>query len=36
MTGRPLTLDDIVDLRAYERERDAFRRDVIAEKRCAG
>ncbi len=24
-----LTLDDIVDLRAYERERDAFRRNVI-------
>jgi Protein of unknown function (DUF3501) len=28
-----LTLDDITDLRAYERERDAFRRDVIALKR---
>jgi len=28
-----LTLDDISDLRAYERERDAFRRDVIALKR---
>ena len=33
MTGRPLTLDDIVDLRAYERERDTFRRAVIAEKK---
>jgi len=29
----PLTLDDISDLRAYERERDEFRRAVIAEKR---
>ena len=28
-----LTLDDISDLRAYERERDDFRRDVIALKR---
>ena len=28
-----LTIDDITDLRAYERERDAFRRDVIALKR---
>jgi hypothetical protein len=28
-----LTLDDIADQRAYERERDAFRRDVIATKR---
>lgn len=28
-----LTLADIVDQRAYERERDAFRRDVIALKR---
>ena len=28
-----LTLDDISDLRAYERERDEFRRDVIALKR---
>jgi hypothetical protein len=28
-----LTLDDIVDLRAYERERDAFRRDIIELKR---
>ncbi len=33
MTARPLTLDDIVDLRAYERERDDFRRTVIAEKK---
>lgn len=29
---RKLTLDDIVDLRAYERERDAFRQRVIAQK----
>ena len=28
-----LTLDDIVDQRAYERERDAFRSEVIAVKR---
>ena len=28
-----LTLDDITDLRAYERERDGFRREVIALKR---
>jgi len=28
-----LTIDDITDLRAYERERDAFRRNVIALKR---
>lgn len=28
-----LTLDDIADLRAYERERDGFRREVIALKR---
>jgi hypothetical protein len=28
-----LTIDDITDLRAYERERDEFRRDVIALKR---
>jgi hypothetical protein len=28
-----LTLDDIVDLRAYERERDEFRADVIALKK---
>ena len=34
MTARPLTLDDISDLRAYERERDEFRRAVIAEKRA--
>jgi hypothetical protein len=33
VTARPLTLVDIVDLRAYERERDDFRRSVIAEKR---
>lgn len=33
MTVRPLTLDDIADLRAYERERDDFRRAVIAEKK---
>ncbi len=33
MTTHPLTLDDISDLRAYERERDEFRRFVIAEKR---
>ena len=33
MTTRPLTLDDIADQRAYERERDAFRRDVIAHKK---
>lgn len=30
---RKLTLDDIVDLRAYERERDAFRERVIALKK---
>ena len=30
---RALTLDDIADLRAYERERDAFRRSVIDVKR---
>ncbi len=29
----PLTLDDIADQRAYERERDEFRRQVIAIKR---
>lgn len=34
MTARPLTLIDIVDQRAYERERDDFRRAVIAEKRA--
>ena len=28
-----LTIDDITDLRAYERERDDFRRDVISLKR---
>ena len=33
MSAAPLTLDDIADLRAYERERDEFRRAVIAEKR---
>ncbi len=33
MTIHPLTLDDIADQRAYERERDAFRREVIAVKR---
>ena len=33
MTTRPLTLDDIADQRAYERERDSFRRDVIAHKK---
>ncbi len=27
--SRALTLDDIVDLRAYERERDQFRRNII-------
>lgn len=32
MTG-PLTLDDIADLRAYEREREEFRREVIALKK---
>jgi hypothetical protein len=30
--NRKLTLDDIADLRAYERERDAFRRHVRARK----
>lgn len=29
----PLTVDDIADLRAYERRRDAFRREVIAVKK---
>ena len=29
----PLTLDDIADQRAYERERDEFRRQVIAAKK---
>ena len=33
MSARPLTLDDIADARAYERERDAFRRSVIAHKK---
>ena len=33
MTGRLLTLDDIADQRAYERQRDAFRREVIDAKR---
>ena len=33
MTDRLLTLDDIADQRAYERERDEFRRQVIAVKR---
>jgi hypothetical protein len=33
VTVRPLTLDDIADQRAYERERDGFRREVIAAKR---
>lgn len=32
MTG-PLVLDDIADLRAYERERETFLRDVIAVKK---
>ena len=32
--ARPLTLDDIADLRAYERERDDFRRQVIAVKKA--
>ncbi len=30
---RMLTLDDIADLRAYERDRDAYRRQVIDLKR---
>lgn len=33
MTAGPLTLDDIADQRAYEREREDFRRVVIATKR---
>jgi len=33
VTAHPLTLADIADQRAYERERDAFRRDVIAHKK---
>ncbi len=28
--SRKLTLDDIADLREYERERDSFRKEVIA------
>lgn len=32
-SGRKLTLDDIADLRAYEREREAFREHVKAVKR---
>jgi Protein of unknown function (DUF3501) len=33
MTSGPLTLDDIADQRAYEREREDFRREVIATKK---
>ncbi|HMC39165.1 MAG TPA: DUF3501 family protein [Acidimicrobiales bacterium] len=33
MSGRRLTLDDIADARAYERERSAFRERIIALKR---
>ena len=33
MNGQPLTLADIADQRAYERERDEFRRSVIANKK---
>ena len=33
MTERALTLDDIADLRAYEREREEFRRQVIELKK---
>jgi hypothetical protein len=33
VTANPLTLDDIADQRAYERERDKFRREVIAVKK---
>jgi hypothetical protein len=33
MTAGPLTLDDIADQRAYEREREDFRRAVIATKK---
>ena len=29
MSGRKLTIDDIADMRAYERERDEFRRHII-------
>ena len=32
MTPRKLTLDDIADVRAYEREREAFKAKVIAMK----
>ncbi|MFZ9446398.1 MAG: DUF3501 family protein, partial [Ilumatobacteraceae bacterium] len=31
--SRKLTLDDIADLRAYEREREAFRASVIEKRR---
>ncbi len=31
--GRILTLDDVLDLRAYERVRDGYRRQVIEQKR---
>ncbi|HTW97411.1 MAG TPA: DUF3501 family protein [Acidimicrobiales bacterium] len=31
--NRPLTLGDVLDLRAYEREREAFRAEVIALKK---
>ncbi len=31
--ARPLTLDDISDLRAYEREREEFRRKIVALKK---
>jgi hypothetical protein len=33
VSARPLILDDIVEQRAYERERDGFRREVIAAKK---
>jgi hypothetical protein len=33
VSAAPLTLDDIADARAYERERDGFRRQVIAAKK---
>ena len=33
MSAEPLTLDDIADQRAYERQRDEFRRQVIATKK---
>lgn len=33
MSVHPLTLEDIADQRAYERERDEFRRTVIAHKK---